>query len=195
MKMRMKTRMWMMVCEEKINLYKDDFFTDFFHWWRKTKFCSFYTKIFSIWLWIRYQSNQFLVFFFNCHHHAINLIEFDTKVINFRFLIVVIKQNRSVGIRHHQVTNFGFFFIFHIFNQLINILDFFLKMAIMMELTANNNNNNNNNRKRKGKRKRKGGKKIKYFSHYQFTLCAPHTIIITATTITTIKKKKKKRTC
>ena len=51
----------------------------------------------------------------------INLFEFDTKVINFRFLIVVIKQNRSVGIRHHQVTNFGFFFIFHIFNQLINI--------------------------------------------------------------------------
>ena len=46
---------------------------------------------------------------------------FDTKVINFRFLIVVIKQNRSVGIRHHQVTNFGFFFIFHNFNQLINI--------------------------------------------------------------------------
>ena len=126
----------MMVCEEKINLYKCDFFTDFFHWWRKTKFCSFYTEIFSIWLWIRYQSNQFLVFFFNCHHHAINLIEFDTKVINFRFLIVVIKQNRSVGIRHHQVINFGFFFIFHIFNQLINILNFFMPIIITTTTTT-----------------------------------------------------------
>src|SRR6266542_4301402 len=66
-------------------------------------------------------------------------------------------------------------------------------MATMMELTANNNNNNNNNNvKRKGKRKRKRGKKIKYFSHYQFMLCVPHTIIITATTITKIKKKNKK---
>ena len=96
----------------------------------------------------------------------------------FRFLIVI-KQNRSVGIRHHQVTNFGFFFIFHIFNQLINILDFFLKMAIMMELTANNNNNTiiiigKEKEREREKEEKKSRIRSLFFSLPIYVMCLPH---------------------